>query len=548
MNQKPLCTVGRAYASLGVMAGFSLAAFYLATVDFLVAGALLFLSGILGAVLTAATGTVGDGPKKADTIKDFLQRNPEGAEDSDRLAVDLRGMLKEISSHGDSIRNVVRYLQEHAMLVAWLIDNFDQAAKDANKLISDVRVSSGEVSDRGARVLAGVRKGEDFVNGIVGSAKDLSGNADSLSVSAKNTQDVVAQLQVAYKSIKAAIDKLAEVSDHSTNFVSEVGATMGSIREKAQASLELFKNVEDYTRRGRQVVGMVGNGVEEIRVSAEATLLRIDELRTQSKQIEDVLGIINDVADETNLLALNAAILAAQAGERGAGFAVVADQIRSLAHRTRESIEHIENIIRSIQKKVRETDEFMRVSVRAVEQGQALGKEAVVQLNLIEEAVSSSVGQAAFIAEAVERQDNQSSQMVAISMEVNLELHGVVSILQQSSDEMARMGVLIRDVSDLSSSVRTAAESNHRSALEVGQLMANFVGQVEEIENLVGKQREGVSTLDEAMTSVASSAESTRESLDSIHNIVNELVSHADSLQDEVEGCGLTEDPEAGKV
>lgn len=525
--------VAVAAAGAGGLAGVGLAA-----LGFPVVGVAAAVVGV-GLGLMLVKPVVKRGP---ETIKELMLLDLADTSEVDPLAAQLRDVLQKVESHGESIRNIVRYLQEHATLVAWLIDNFDQAAKDANRLLEEIRRSAGEVSDRGARVLEGSRTGLDFVNTIGESTKTLAGEADNLSSTASSSTAVVAELQAAYANAEAAIIKLAEVSDHSNHFVSEVGRTMGAIRESAQQSLDLFGSVEEYARRGRMVVGMVGNGVEEIMRSTEATMERINELSTQSRQIEDILGIINDVADETSLLALNAAILAAQAGEKGAAFGVVADQIRSLAHRTRESIEHIEAIIRSVQKKVKDANDKMSVSFEAVNQGQTMGREAVVQLDKIEKAVSEAVEQARSIAHAVEKQDNMSSQMVAISTEVNLELHGVASILRQSSGEMDHMGVLINDVSNLSGKVRGATEGNHRSAMEVAELMDTFVGQMEEIESIVLKQKTGVNTLDQAMSSVSESAEATRESLESIHKIVNELVSHADSLRDEVDACGINTD------
>lgn len=522
-----------ALAGAGGVAGAGIAAFGLPII-----GVALAVAAI-GVALPLAK--VKSRHKAPETIKELIQIGSEEELELQKVSYQLLDMLQKVESHGESIRNIVRYLQEHATLVAWLIDNFDQAAKDANKQLEAIRGSAGEVSDRGAKVLEGSRTGLDFVNTIGASTKTLAGEADNLSTSAKSTTAIVAELQAAYDNAEAAIIKLAEVSDHSTQFVAEVGRTMGSIRESAHQSLDLFGNVEEYARRGREVVGMVGAGVEDIMRSTEETREHINDLSTQSRQIEDILGIINEVADETSLLALNAAILAAQAGEKGAAFGVVADQIRSLAHRTRESIDHIETIVRSVQKKVKEANDKMTLSFDAVNQGQTMGREAVVQLDKIEKAVNEAVDQARSIALSVEKQDNMSSQMVAISTEVNLELHGVASILRQSSGEMDRMGHLIKEVSELAAKVRQATDGNHRSAMEVAELMDTFLGQMEEIETLVLKQKTGVATLDQTMTSVEESADATRESLVSIHKIVNELVSHADSLRAEVEACGVTQ-------
>lgn len=531
-----------ALACLGGIAGIAVA-----VAGYAAAGVAVCLACGAGGYLLLRGGGGEDSP---ESIKNFLERHADEGEGAASAAAELRALLEKVDARGEAIRNVVRYLQEHATLVAWLIDNFGNAAVEANEQLGKIRVSAAEVSARGGQVLEGSRRGQAFVDGIGKSAKALAGDADSLAVFSENTRAMVKELQDAHRNAEAALRKLAEVSDHSTNFISEVGTTMGSIRESTQNSLDLFNNVEEYSKRGRQVVGMVGHGVEEIRRSTEETLTRINQLSVQSRQIEEVLGIINDVADETSLLALNAAILAAQAGERGAAFAVVADQIRSLAHRTRVSIEHIENIVRSVQKQIKEANEKMSVSVEAVNQGLALGNEAVGQLDLIEHAVSEAFDQARSVAQLVEKQDNMSAQMVAISTEMNMELHGVAAILRQSSTQMDSMGELITEVSGLSASVRTAADSNMRSALDVNDIMNTFVAQVEEIETLVDKQQGAVNAMDSAMSSVSESAEASRESLNSIHTIVNELVEHSDGLREEVVGAGYerSSDKETGGV
>lgn len=535
----------KAVVALSPLILSGVAAIALAAAGMALWGVVLFALGA-GASFYLSTGE--KETAKVATIAEFLKNNPPGEPGSDPLASEIRTLLEHFRQSGESIRNIVRYLQEHATLVAWLIDNFDQAAKEANEQLAEITKSAGLVNDRGAKMLEGSRKGQDFVSGIAASATELAGDADSLSVSAESSEGVVASLQNEFGMVEEAISRLAVVSDQSTKFVSEVSQTMGTVRESTVTSLELFKNVEEYAKRGRQVVGKVGEGVEEIRKSSAATMDRINELTIQSKQIGDVLEIINDVADETALLALNAAILAAQAGERGAAFAVVADQIRSLARRTAESTGHIENIVKSVQRKIDETRQLMGKSVNAVGQGESMGREAVVQLDLIEKAVREAVGQADSIAEAVDKQSEMTARMVSDSMEVNIRFHSIMANLSQSAVEMDRIGVLVTNVTALSSSVRNAAEGNRASSVELGGLMANFVGQVEEIEGIVVKQREGVMTMENAMSSVSSSAESARESLDSIHKIVNELVTQSDSLKEEVQTAGLSEEePEESK-
>jgi methyl-accepting chemotaxis protein len=421
-------------------------------------------------------------------------------------------------------------------MVAWVIDTLNQAVSGARQSLDSMQGAVGRVGEHAGEVLRASQQGGEFIEAMGASTEELFQGAETLNSSVEDATASVVQIHGALAGVQQGVALLSETSDRTTEFIAQVGQAMGDIRERAEHSLGLSQRVETSARRGREVVGKVGAGVDAIRTSSEAMVQSVQALGRQSQEIEGVLAIITDVAEETGLLSLNAAILAAQAGEKGAAFKVVADQIRSLARRTRESTKHIEEIVRGIQSNIAEANAGLVANLEAVEEGGEMGREAVRQLEQIEGAVVESVGQADQISQASHEQDEKARAMVSAAGEVNNSLHQVAENLGQSIQEMERIQTLIQSLGALSQSVHAATDQHRQMGWKTSELMGSFSSQVEGIHALVDRQRETSCDLDGALGQVAESAESTEESRATLHSIVNELVKQSDELQEEVGG------------
>ncbi len=241
---------------------------------------------------------------------------------------------------------------------------------------------------------------------------------------------------------KQSIDRQQQQTEQVVTAINEMTATVQEVARNAQNAAEAARQADGEARTGTEVVTATIDAIDTLAREVERAAEVIQQLEIHSNDIGQVLEVIRAIADQTNLLALNAAIEAARAGEQGRGFAVVADEVRTLASRTQASTKEIEETIAKLQNGARDA-----VKVMAEGRGKALfsveqaGK-AGDALNSITRAVATISDMNAQIASAAEQQS-------AVAEEINKNVHTINAITEEnakgaeqtaeSSDGLARL-------------------------------------------------------------------------------------------------------------
>ena len=241
--------------------------------------------------------------------------------------------------------------------------------------------------------------------------------------------------------ISGQTEMLTEAIDHSnTNVtnqhaetdmvataVNEMSASIQEVAGNAQLTAEAAAKANDETLNSKQVVSSTITAIHDLATEVEQASEVIQKLEQDSNSISSVVNVISGIAEQTNLLALNAAIEAARAGEQGRGFAVVADEVRTLANRTHESTKEIQAMIENLQSGTHKAVEVMEKSKTQAELSVNKGNEATESLNAITDAVASINDMSTQIAAAVEEQN-------AVAQEVN---QSIVNIRELSESTVA---------------------------------------------------------------------------------------------------------------
>src|SRR5271169_3849228 len=318
-------------------------------------------------------------------------------------------------------------------------DEFSVIADNLNRTASRVSKAYGnqEAQDLLQRSITDllnlinqVARGDLTLRGKV--TNDALGNvSDSINYMLENFTKVLERVRKAAMEVTACSNNILVAADqmqagatqqdqeitNTSSAVEELTVSMKQVSNNAEASAEAARRALDAAEQGNRAVRDTLEGMQRIRASVQATAKKIKSLGDRSLEISEIINVINDITEQTNLLALNAAIEAARAGEAGRGFAVVADEVRKLAEHSRSATKDIAALIKAIQAETNEAVVVMEEGTREVEGGASLADQAGKAL----EAISSVVRQSAELVQEISlasKQQVRGTEGVAHAMQI----------------------------------------------------------------------------------------------------------------------------------
>ena len=266
------------------------------------------------------------------------------------------------------------------------------------------RIESGS-KDELAYVTQEFNRVAKMFHGIV---KDVQSAAAQISSAAEETSTVTQQASEGVNRQRMETQQIATA-------MTQMNTTVQNVAHNAVSAADAAKNAEASSNQGRQIVQRTVNSINQIAEEVDRTASVIQNLEKDSTEIGTVLDVIRGIAEQTNLLALNAAIEAARAGEQGRGFAVVADEVRTLASRTQESTEEIQNMITRLQSGTSEAVKVMEAGRNQASIGVKQAAEAGAAL----EAITTAVDQITAMNNQI-RRDSEEQKTVAEEISRNI--------------------------------------------------------------------------------------------------------------------------------
>jgi methyl-accepting chemotaxis protein len=252
--------------------------------------------------------------------------------------------------------------------------------------------------------------------------------------SVDETSSAVNEISVAIEQVTRNLDHLAGVVHQSAAAMEEIHSTIGNVEQNAALSHDVSYQVKERAEESLAVVTKTINALDEIKNSVGLSFDAIQRLAANSTRIENIIDVINDITKRTNLLALNASIIAAQAGEYGKSFGVVADEIRNLSLQTGHSTGEITSIIEEIMSESKTAANNISTSKDLVHCGVELGHTTGESLKAIFDSSSYSLEMTKQIKQATQEQV-VSVQLVARSME---EISSMTSQIFAASTDQAK--------------------------------------------------------------------------------------------------------------
>ncbi len=296
---------------------------------------------------------------------------------------------------------------------------------------------NGDLSERFSPARADVvgavaRKADKFVSSVQAM---LQGVSDIAGQVGRATQDVDAGMGNVEKSAHAQ----NEATSSAAAAIEEVTVSIGEVAANAQQTRTTADEASVAARNGAEVTGSARDAIRSLAETVGRSAGRVETLDKRSEEISRITGVIKEIADQTNLLALNAAIEAARAGEQGRGFAVVADEVRKLAERTAGATQEISAMIESIRGETAEAVSGMRAGAGQVAQGVGLVDQAASVLREINDEMERTSHMVADISHASSEQQAAMTQLAQNVEQVAVMTEQNVAVVGQTKNTVDRL-------------------------------------------------------------------------------------------------------------
>ena len=357
----------------------------------------------------------------------------------------------------------------------------DDLGKAFKKMVSSLRETVSNVSNNAAELNQSAAELSEASLQARFATDQITSSMQQMAFSSQEQTSAVATTSSSVEQMAKAIDGVARGSQEQSQSVSkateitnQINTAIRQVAQNANAVATDSAAAADAAKNGSKTVDVTLSGMQTIKTKVDAAAAKIEEMGKRSQEIGAIVETIEDIASQTNLLALNAAIEAARAGEHGKGFAVVADEVRKLAERSSLATKEIGSLIKGIQTTVSDAVQAMEESSSEVENGVSNANLAGKALFEILDATTAVNKQAALASEATARMEQASEQLVVA-------VDGVSAIVEQNTAATEEMAATSTEVSQAIDHIANASEKNSAEVEMVSASTEEMSTQIAEV-------------------------------------------------------------------
>jgi methyl-accepting chemotaxis protein len=472
----------------------------------------IFLAGILS--FSVSRTITRPARKLSSALKEVLDRKDF------TLRVEVQG-CDEIGELANSVNFLIEHLEQFIIAMSVISTRINELsptiASDAQEIKKNAEIES-----------VATMSVSSSVTEMSSSIQSIAESAESLSVSAEETSSAILEMNASNQEVASHTSELASSVEDVTTSVTEMIASIRDVaghveslssaaEETSASAIQIEATVREVERAAKESTGLshqVSREAQDIGVkSIHATISAIDAIKEtvgkyadtvtrlgkRSEEIGKILGVIVEVTERTNLLALNASILAAQAGEHGKGFAVVAEQIKALADRTAGSAQDIGKLIASVQREAKEAVTATSGSLIAVEEGVRRSQEAGAALDKIVASSSRSAEMATMIERGMTEQYRGIKQVSEAVMNVKQMMEQIAGATQAQTRGTENIMSAAEEMRTIARQVRTAMVEQGRGGKQIAVAADNVTMRASKIAAGSREQRQAIGQILESM-------------------------------------------------
>ncbi|HTF99622.1 MAG TPA: HAMP domain-containing methyl-accepting chemotaxis protein [Nitrospirota bacterium] len=453
------------------------------------------------------------------------------------MSSNLREMLRKV-------RATVEGLSEAMLLLNRSVSKMSQGARVQQESTENTAavvysmVQSIQGVDVNARDMSlAATNASSSAQEMASSIEEVAKNVVTLMISVDDTASSIEQMIASIKQVSENTDALSLSAEQTSSSVTEMSAAVKEVEQRAVESARLAEQASrDVSVRGMAAATESIRGMQNIREAVEATAAVVNRLGKRSQEIGSILKVIDEVTDQTALLALNAAILAAQAGEHGKGFGVVAEEIKDLAERTAASTREIADLITAVQEETTASVQAMNRGIKAVDAGQDL---VGITKDVLEQ-VADSTRQNADMARAIEKTTAEQARGIAQITESSIgtadQIEQIAKALQEQRSGSDRIAQAAERMREIARQVRTATQEQSAGSRQIAGAVESVTGQAAQVARSTSEQTQGAQQIGESIANIQKITQDTVDVSIEMDIAAQTLKAKAEALQTELQG------------
>lgn len=453
------------------------------------------------------------------------------------LVRELRGNISRINETTKSlVMPIVKLSTTFENVTREIKKQFDSTSSIAGSL-KQVSGSYREITASTERLSEFSSDNVSFLLEVKSTSEEIVSNTNKLFDASEESYSVVAEMSQTSKTVAQNSRDVLFAVEETLASVEQLRASVKEVEANAEESAELAARVRAMAaENGTLIVANAIEGMENISDKVRQAVDMVDKLGVRSGDVQKMLSVIREVTEQTNLLSLNAAILAEQAGEYGKGFAVVADEMRALSDRTAESTKDIGGVVKTIQAEIKDAVVTIKDGMEMVNKGHELVYKVGESMGQVLEAAQESSRMADTIKHATKEQagslDLVTNQMINISSMAS-NMSSVMAEQQNGSEHMLERVGEVREIAEISKrsteeqASGTATMSKNvelanskisdinAATLEQQQVTENIISSLDEIKNLGETILEHVEAMSEPLQTLTDEIHALKKAMDS---------------------------------
>jgi len=422
---------------------------------------------------------------------------------------DMLGKLRQtVAGLGEAVNSVSAATYKMSGGARVQQEATEQTVMTVEEMVASIR----GVADNAEVMSNSATNASSAVAEMATSIGEIAKSTNGLSAIAEETASSIQQMLASVRQVSENTEALSSSAEETSSSLTEMSASVKEVEQRAVESARLAESVSrEASERGVAAAEAAIKGMDNIRATVEAASTVVNRLGKRSQAIGQILKVIDEVTDQTGLLALNAAILASQAGEHGKGFSVIAEEIKELAERTAASTQEIAGLIAAVQKDTEETVQAMGKGLKAVVDGADLVSVTRDVLGQVVESSQQSSKTAELIKRTTAEQARGLSQITEAVVGITNQIEHISQAMQEQRRGSEQISKAAEKMREITHRVQYATNEQTMGSKQITGAVESVTTQAAQIARSTSEQKQGAGQIS---TAVASIQKITVESVD----------------------------------